>query len=67
MTFFTTKTPTQWIAPSGQGYITNIGEMGIFENKTLLPIVVNGSLLPLVTTTLQWTPKYITTWSSTGV
>lgn len=67
MTFFTTKNPTQWIAPSGEGYIQNVGNMGIFENTTLLPIVANGNLIPIVITPLQWNTKYITTWSSTGV
>lgn len=67
MTFFTTKNPTKWIAPSGQGFITNVGDLKVVENTTQLPIVDNVTQLPIVTTPLQWTPKYLTTWSSTGV
>jgi len=67
MVNFTTKSPSQWINPSGEGYVSNIGNLDILENISSLPIIINGFLLPLLTTPIQSTSKHASLWVGTGV
>jgi hypothetical protein len=59
------KNATQWINPSGTGYILNLGNLNIVTNsgKTL----ITNTLKYIVTNTVQSIGKYATAWTGSGV
>lgn len=64
MVNFTTKTPSQWINPSGEGYVKIIGFLNIQDNLGHLFQDNLGNLIG--TNNLQSFTKYATLWAGTG-
>lgn len=61
----TLKNPTQWMPPSGEGFVINVGTNFLVANNG--NFLVTNSLKFLVTTPVYAVGKYATLWSETGV